>query len=194
MFNKIRNQLMDEQQPAQLAGEVEADETYIGGKLRQSEKNALRSQGRSNMGAATKKRAIVFAAVERSGRVRAEVLPFTSEEQARKARTVVEKVHEFVLPASVVYTDDYGAYLSIRGYRHRRINHSARVYVSGETHTQTIEGFFGLFKTGLVGAHHSVSRKWLQGYLNEWAWRYNRRESDVPMFYDLLDTAVSRRV
>jgi hypothetical protein len=78
------------------------------------------------------------------------------------------------------------------GYTHRRIKHHARVYVDGDVHTQTIDGFFGLFKTGLRGAHHAVSHKWLQGYLNEWAWRYNRRDSDVPMFYDLLDEAVTR--
>jgi transposase len=66
--------------------------------------------------------------------------------------------------------------------------------VSGDVHTQTIEGFFGLFKTGVRGAHHAVSRKWLQGYLNEWAWRYNRREFETPMFRDLLNEAVSRTV
>ena len=81
------------------------------------------------------------------------------------------------------------------GYkRHRRINHSARIYVDGPCHTQTIEGFFGLFKTGVRGAHHSVSYKWLQGYLNEWAWRYNRRESETPMFRDLLNEATRRTV
>src|ERR671922_111639 len=54
---------------------------------------------------------------------------------------------------------------------------------------ETIDGFFGLFKSGVRGAHHAVSHKWLQGYLNEWTWRYNRRESETPMFRDLLDAA-----
>jgi transposase len=100
------------------------------------------------------RKAVVFGAVERGGRIRA---------------SVVQK-----------------------GYTHRRIKHHARVYVDGDVHTQTIDGFFGLFKTGVRGAHHAVSHKWLQGYLNEWPWRYNRRESETPMFTDLLNEAARR--
>jgi hypothetical protein len=75
----------------------------------------------------------------------------------------------------MVYTDEYFGYnrLGKKGYTHRRIKHHARVYVDGDVHTQTIDGFFGLFKSGVRGAHHAVSHKWLQGYLNEWTWRYN---------------------
>jgi hypothetical protein len=50
------------------------------------------------------------------------------------------------------------------------------VYVEGDTHTQTIEGFWSLLKSELRGTYHSVSTKWLQSYLNEYAWRYNHRE------------------
>ena len=57
---------------------------------------------------------------------------------------------------------------------------------------QTIDGFFGLFKTGVRGAHHAVSHKWLQGYLNEWTWRYNRREDGNEMFRDLIAAAAKR--
>lgn len=60
--------------------------------------------------------------------------------------------------------------------RHRRINHAARIYVDGEVHTQTIEGFWSLVKNGIGGVYHSVSAKWLQSYLDEYAWRYNHRE------------------
>jgi hypothetical protein len=77
-------------------------------------------------------------------------------------------------------------------FRHRRIRHRDRIYVEGDTHTQTIEGFFGLFKNGVWGVYHSVSRKWLQGYLNEWAWRYNRRDSRDSMLHDLIAEAVTR--
>lgn len=61
--------------------------------------------------------------------------------------------------------------------------------MDGDVHTQTIEGFFGLFKNGVRGSYHAVSQKWLQGYLNEYVWRYNRRDSETPMFYDLLAEA-----
>src|SRR5438132_1065100 len=92
--------------------------------------------------------------------------------------------------------DQYKPYerLGKKGYTHRRIKHQARVYVDGDVHTQTIDGFFGLFKSGVRGAHHAVSHKWLQGYLNEWAWRYNRREDGNRMFRDLIETAAERTV
>jgi transposase len=64
--------------------------------------------------------------------------------------------------------------------------------VSGDVHTQTIEGFFGNFKMGVRGAHHSISKKWLQGYLNEWAWRYNHRFDRRAMFQTLVDRGASR--
>jgi len=105
-----------------------------------------------------------------------------------------EKLHEFVLPGSMVFTDDWAGYdpLSRDGrYRHRRIRHSAKIYVSGETHTQTIEGFFGHFKTDVRGTHHSISTRWLPGYLNEWVWKWNHRDDDHAMFRTLLQSAAS---
>jgi transposase-like protein len=186
MFNKIRNQLMDDGD-GPLSGEVEADETFFGGKLRESERRKLRAAGTPNLGPATKPRTVVFGAVERGGRVRTTIIGKT-----RNGPAISRALCEFVLPGSMVFTDDWGGYdpLNPKRYRHRRINHSARIYVDGNCHTQTIEGFFGLFKTGVRGAHHAVSYKWLQGYLNEWTWRYNRRNSDRPMFYDLLAEAM----
>lgn len=77
-----------------------------------------------------------------------------------------------------------------REFRDRKIiNHSAGSYVDGEIHTNTIEGFFGNMKTGMRGAYKKVSRKWLQSYVDEYAWRYNaRRESGGP-FEQLLARA-----
>jgi hypothetical protein len=134
--------------------------------------------------------AIVYGAAERAGRVRATTIPDS------RARTLLGKTHEFVLPGSLVYTDDWLPYrgLSKLGYKHRRINHRARIYVQGETHTQTVEGFFALLKNGIKATHHGVSHKWLQGYLNEYTWRWNRREAQEPMFYDLLNEAVPSAV
>jgi hypothetical protein len=192
MFNKIRNQLMDERDGEMLSGEVEADETFIGGRIRESERRARIKAGLPLRGPATKPRPVVFGAVERGGRVRATIIG-----KSRSAINASRALREFVLPSAMVFTDDWAGYdpLVRLGYKHhRRINHSARVYVDGDCHTQTIEGFFGLFKTGVRGAHHSVSYKWLQGYVNEWAWRYNRRDSATPMFRDLLNEAVTRMV
>ncbi len=103
--------------------------------------------------------------VERKGRVRA----FTVENARRT--TLLPIVTEHVLPATTVFTDEMRSYdlLGRYGYRHERIQHSERVYVSGNVHTNTVEGFFGNVKRGISGNYHSVSRKWLQGYLNEYA-------------------------
>jgi transposase len=187
MFNRIRNQLM-EQNETQLSGEVEADETFVGGKPRQSYRNEVARRGWNMQTAYWDRKAIVFGAVERGGNLRAQVIPDS------RARTLDVKVREFIVPESILYTDDFKAYRQIgkRGYQHRRINHSGRVYVMGDVHTQTIEGFFGLFKNGVRGVYHSVSQKWLQGYVNEYVWRYNRRDNPASMFHALLAEAVEK--
>jgi transposase-like protein len=189
MFNKIRNQLMT-QDAAPLSGAVEADETFVGGKPRESDRRRRAAAGWNPQTAYWEKKSIVFAGVERKGRIRAEVVPNS------RGPILNAKVREFILPGSMIFTDEWSAYdrLGKTGYTHRRIKHKARVYVDGDVHTQTIDGFFGLFKTGVRGAHHAVSQKWLQGYLNEWTWRYNRREDGNMMFRDLIETAAERTV
>src|SRR6266540_2176106 len=118
-------------------------------------------------------KAPVFGMVERKGRVVAVAVPNV------KRATLMPHITSRVLPASVIYTDEYKVYnpLNKKGYFHSRINHTEKVYVSGDVHTNTIEGFWSLVKRGLGGVYHSVSAKYLQGYLNEYAWRYNHRNS-----------------
>lgn len=188
MLNRVRDELMTQDNEPPLSGEVEADETFIGGKLRESERRRLRARGIVNLGPATKPRPIVFAAVERKGRIRAEVVGMK-----RSATVMRGKLHEFVLPASMVFTDDWTGYIPLRDshFTHRRIRHSQRIYVSGDVHTQTVEGFFGHFKTDLRGTHHSVSKRWLHAYLNEWVWKWNHRDDDEAMFRQLLASAAS---
>ena len=69
---------------------------------------------------------------------------------------------------------------------HRRIKHKTGVYVDGNVHTNTVEGFFGLVKTGISGVYHAVSRRYLQSYLDEYAFRYNQRDLATPMFWTIL--------
>ena len=69
---------------------------------------------------------------------------------------------------------------------HRRINHSSKVYVMGDVHTNTIEGFWSLVKRGIGGVYHSVSQKYLQTYLDEYSFRYNRRDQGNLIFTSLL--------
>ncbi len=69
------------------------------------------------------------------------------------------------------------------------LNHMEKVYVSGDVHTNTIEGFWSLVKRGIDGVYHNVSAKHLQGYLNEYSWRYNHRNDGRAMFAALLARA-----
>jgi transposase-like protein len=189
MFNLIRNEVMADDTEGPLSGEVEADETWHGGNLRNKDRRAAERSGQKNKGQYTKlkPRTTVFAMVERGGRVVAMHMP------SRYGYTLRDTLRKHVEPGTTVYTDDYKGYDGIeRVYNRQTINHSARVYVSGDVHTQTIEGFFSLFKNGVRGVYHSVSVKWLQGYLNEYTWRYNRRDNGRAMFLDLLAASASR--
>lgn len=178
MFNLIRNRLMDQDYQGPLSGEVEVDETWHGGKMRETER---RKNVERKAGPYVKKRETVFGMVERGGRIVAMHTP------SRYGYTLRTKLRSTVDPGSIVYTDEWGGYEGIgRAYDHKTINHKARIYASGDVHTQTIEGFFSLFKNGVRGVYHSVSPKWLQGYLNEYVWRYNHRDDPGAMFKTLL--------
>ena len=184
MFNLIRTRLMAQDYQGPLSGEVEMDETFVGGKPRESYRREVRRKGWNMQTAYWDRKAVVFGAVERGGKVRATVVPNSRGHVLRGvART-------YVLPESTIYTDEYEGYLRLGDkYTHKRIKHAARVYVDGDIHTQSIEGFWSLVKNGIRGTYHSVSKKWLQGYLNEYAWRYNHRDDPRAMFRLLLQRA-----
>jgi len=94
----------------------------------------------------------------------------------------------------MVFTDDWGGYNAVERtgrYTFHRVQHSQRVYVSGNIHTNTAEGFFGHFKTDVRGTHHSISKRWLGSYLNEWVWKWNHRNDDRAMFRSLLSNAAA---
>src|SRR3954447_17817696 len=185
MLNLIRNRLM-EQDGEPLSGEVEVDETAWGGKPRLGEITGAPGADLSSAGGRWKadKKKTVFAMVERGGRVRADVVP------SRKATTLQPQVVKYVLPDSTIFTDEWPSYTGLGNtYTHHRIRHAEKVYVSGNVHTQTIEGFFSNLKRGIAGTYHSVSSKWLQSYCNEFAWRYSQRNTGQSMFDALLTKA-----
>jgi transposase-like protein len=177
MFKQIRSMLGDEKSGpiGGLGRKVEMDETYYGS----------RSEGKRGRG--TDKTPVV-GMVQRKGQVRAFVAADV------KADTLRGLIKEHVLPKSTVFTDDFRSYngLGARGYTHHRINHSERVYVAGEVHTNTIEGFWSLVKRGIGGVYHSVGRHYLQTYFDEYSFRYNRRFDEQPMFWSFLQQVEKR--
>jgi len=183
MFNKIRSLLSDDDDDSPLTGEVEVDETAHGGKPTASDTRAGIAYIKRS------RRPTIFAAVERGGRVRARVIG------GRTTGHLQEQMERHVDQSAVIYTDDWRGYDAIgAAYSdHKRINHTSRVYVEGSTHTNTVEGFFGLFKASVRGVYHGVSTKYLQNYLDEWTWRYNRRQFGTPLFQLMLDLAAGSR-
>lgn len=177
MFKQIRSMLEEGTNP--LGGPstpgVEMDETYMGGK---------RKGGAGRPMAGDRKKTAVVGIVERGGRIKA----LAADDV--KGSTLLGMVREYVLPKSTVFTDELNGYDGIshmnRGYDHRRINHSSKVYVVGDIHTNTIEGFWGLVKNGIRGVYHSVGKGYLQTYLNEYSFRFNRRFDEQPMFLSFL--------
>jgi transposase len=191
MLNRIRNVLMV-QDGEPLSGEVEADETAWGGRPRLGQIEKFRKEGETDLSGAggrwkQAKKSTVFGMVERGGRVKIHVV------KDRKAETLMGEVHKYVLPRTTIFTDEWPSYTGLsKRYTHRRIRHTENIYVSGDVHTQTIEGFFSNLKRGIAGNYHSVSSKWLQGYLNEYAWRYNERDNEQAMFQSLLVNAATK--
>jgi transposase-like protein len=157
------------------SGEVEIDETYFTSPKRLGDK---RQSG------VTKNKRAVIGSVERGGKVVARYV-------GAGANLLDAEFHiaSHILPEAVIYSDEWQGYsqYAVKGRIHRRVRHTAKVYVDGEVHTQTIEGFWSLLKRGLSGAYHSVSAKHLQDYLNEYAFRYNHRSDDRPMFFAFLE-------
>jgi len=179
MFNKIRNEIMVED-GEQLTGHVEVDETSVEGKPRKK----LAKFGGAAARYRESSRGTVIAAVERGGRIKATAI------ESRRGAPLKDKVIEWVNPDAILYTDQWPAYNFAKRHfaEHSLVNHAV-TYVDGEVHTNTVEGFFGNLKTGLRGNYKKVSRKWLQGYLNEFTWRYNNRRDGRGMFLALLSRA-----
>jgi len=172
MFHEIRKMLAEDDGPP-LSGTVELDETYYGGRRRGTKKGRPGEDSHKTP---------VFGMAQRQGRVIAKAVPNA------KSATLMPHVRKKVLPESTVYTDEFTVYDRLKrdGYQHSRIHHAEEIYVAGDVHTNTIEGFWSLLKRGIGGVYHSVSAKHLQGYLDEYAFRYKHRKDERPMFETML--------
>lgn len=183
MFAQIRKLMAEDGNL--FNGQVEADETYIGG----SDKNrhAWKRSGSRGRGATGK--AIVQGIVQRKGKILAAVVPDAA------AATLLPNIQTRVLPSATVFTDEFASYdtLQKKGYVHKRVHHAAKVYVDGDAHTNTLEGFWSLVKRGLDGVNHQIGHNKLQGYLDSYTFRWNHRDDERPMFESIAERTVKVR-
>ena len=161
-----------------LKGTIEVDETYIGGKKR---------GGRP--GKALDNTTMVLGAIARNGEVRLKV------DRGADMRTLRRFIREHTVPGQkTIYTDERPGYLRAVGSdtKHEAVNHSAKEWVRGQVHTNTIEGVFSLFKRAIIGQYHHVSRKHLDAYLDEFEFRFNRRKR-ADLFADTIRHLVAAK-
>lgn len=169
-----------------LSGEVEADETFIGGKARNMHVSRRR---RRITGTGTKDKTAVMGVLERGGKVRATVVPNT------KRHALQAEVKKHVEAGAALYTD---ALLSYRGlesnYAHQVVDHAVQ-YVDGKIHTNGLENFWSLLKRSISGTYVSVEPFHLFRYLDEQSFRYNERKStDAERFVTAMRQIVGKRL
>jgi transposase-like protein len=171
MVHRLRHAARTKSFNRPLKGEIEADETFMGGK----DKNRHASKKKRGTGGVGSGKTPVFAMLERGGELRAK--------KVKSVRTydLQSEIVRNVERGSTVMTDQWPAYNGLDyvwGYHHERVWHSAGEYVRGRFHTNGIEGAFSHFKRQVYGIHHWISVKHMDRYLDEFTWRYNLREMD----------------
>lgn len=167
MCHKIRAALVEPE--TKLGGIVEVDETWVGGKdtNRHWDKKHHGKTGPQASG-----RTPVIGAVQRKGNVIARVLDRVTKAAAEGF--VREMVSDKV---SLLATDESFVYDGLTEYPRRAVEHQAKRYVVGAVHTNTIEGFWSIFKRAIVGSFHKVSAKYMPLYVAEFQFRYNHRHN-----------------
>lgn len=157
-----------------LSGHIEADETYIGGKLR-----TFKGHGKGHY---LSNKTTVFGMVERGGLVRSMAVPNERRE------TLLPIIKANVLFGSTVSTDSARSYTTLaqHWYQHGAVNHQADQWKLGIHHTNTVEGFWSHFKRSIVSTHVAISPQHMHRYLGEFQFRYNFRHEPARMFDRLL--------
>lgn len=163
ILQRIRYAVNTDEFKAPLKNVVEGDETYYGGAKRGSQ----RGRGAEN-------KSPIFGLIERQGKVICKAV------ENVKTKTVMPLIRKYVEVGTSMMTDEYGIYntLEKNGYKHETVNHGHKEYVRGDAHTNTIEGYWSHLKKGLDAIYIHVSKKHLQKYCDEYAYRYNSRDID----------------
>lgn len=155
-----------------LSGDIEIDETYIGGKR----------PGKRGRGAAGK--TVLFGMMERNGDIMTKVVPNV------RRHTLQPIIKENIEHGSTLHTDELPSYRDLKnhGFKHDTVNHGAGEYVRGNVHVNGLEGYWSNFKKSIKGTHIHVSRKHLGKYSKEFEYRYNSRSNPSSMFPEMIST------
>lgn len=187
MLHRLRTAAWDEPQE-KLMGEVEADETYVGGRTK--------FMHASKIAKLPKKPSIhdkppVMGILERGGTVRAMVV------KNHKRPELHAEIRKHVEPGSILYTDDLHSYRGLPDYFHYYVDHLNK-YVHGRIHTNGLENFWSCLKRSLKGTYIAVQPQHLQGYVAEQVFRFNVRKKalypEVRRFSTLMEGTTGKRL
>lgn len=190
MDHRLRLAMRTETFNKPLAGEVEVDETFIGGKEtnKHADKRTIKKHP-SKRGGGTEGKAIVMGLLQRDGEFRAAVVPSTRKGDLQA------QVRQHVATGTNLYTDAHGSYRGLAGeYQHGVVDHASE-YVRGRIHVNGVENFWSLLKRGLTGIYHSVEVEHLDRYLDEFSYRYNTRKvTDAQRFRASVPRIAGKRL
>lgn len=193
MLHRIRLAMQDETFGSKLRGEVEADETFIGGKARNMHKS-VHERRITGGGQSFRDKTVVMGILEREGRVRTQVIP------DRQKETLQPIVRQHVEAGAALFTDEMGGYKGLaEEYEHQIIDHAVK-YVNGRIHTNCLENFWSLLKRGLSGTYVAVEPFHLFRYLDEQVFRFNNRATkkqkvtDADRFDMVVRNLVGKRL
>jgi transposase-like protein len=177
IYKQIRT-LMAENSITPLDGDVEIDETYIGGK-------GMNRRFKPNFNEIPK--LVVMGMLQRGGKT------YLKHIKGSGKWYLIEQIKAHVDPVARLITDELAAYKNLpkHGYMlHDVVNHS-ETYVIGDIHTNNIENVWSIIKRGIYGVYRNVSKKYLQAYIDEYSFRFNYRNQNRNMFYTLLNQVVN---
>lgn len=178
MYHQIRKLMSDDGDP--MKGILEADETHIKG-------NPKNKKYIPDFNA--KQGEILMGILQRGGKIHLRHIPNTGK------WTMLKNIQENASLTASIYTDQLGGYQQLYkyGYNHRFVNHKETYVIKGtDIHTNSIEGFWSIFKRGVSGVYTHISPKYLQAYANEYGFRYGNRKLEDDMFYEMLKKASVR--
>jgi transposase len=172
MGHQIRQHMADIQTTTHLKGDVEVDETMVGGKRK----------GKRGRGAAGK--VVVFGMMQRDGHVNAQVVPNV------RRKTLEPIIQANVCEGTRIHSDELRSYMTLseKGYKHSTVRHGVGEFVVGDCHVNSLEGYWSQLKKSIASTHIHVSGKYLERYVKEFQYRFNHRKEPWTMFPELLAT------